>query len=58
MRATDFAFVTQSYVTTVEAAGFHVRPVRDVGIAATAVFRWRKDDDNPALLRFLEALHG
>jgi transcriptional regulator with XRE-family HTH domain len=58
MRATDFAFVTQSYVTTVEAAGFHVRPVRDVGIAALAVFRWRKDDENPALARFLEALYG
>jgi transcriptional regulator with XRE-family HTH domain len=58
MRGKDYAFVAESYVTTVLDAGFVVRPVRDIGIASHAVFRWRKDDENPALVRFLEALHG
>jgi hypothetical protein len=58
MRGKDYAFVTDSYVTTVEDAGFVVRRIRDMGIASNAVLRWRKDDTNPALVRFLEALHG
>jgi len=58
MRGKDYAFVAESYVTTVVDAGFVVRPVRDIGIASSAVFRWRADDENPALMRFLEALHG
>jgi transcriptional regulator with XRE-family HTH domain len=58
MRRKDYAFVTESYAATVQDAGFVVRPVRDIGIASAAVFRWRRDDGNPALLRFLEALHG
>jgi hypothetical protein len=58
MRGKDYAFVSESYETTVQDAGFLVRPVRDIGIASSAVFRWRSGDENPALLRFLEALHG
>jgi hypothetical protein len=58
MRGKDYAFVADSYVTTVEDAGFFVRHIRDLGIVSTAVLRWRKDDENPALVRFLEALHG
>jgi transcriptional regulator with XRE-family HTH domain len=58
MRGKDYAFVAESYVATVRDAGFVVRPVRDIGIAAHAVFRWRSGDENPALVRFLEALHG
>jgi transcriptional regulator with XRE-family HTH domain len=58
MRGKDYAFVSESYVTTVRDAGFVIRPVRDIGIAAHAVFRWRSGDDNPALVRFLEALHS
>jgi hypothetical protein len=54
----DYAFVAESYVATVLDAGFVVRPVRDIGIAAFAVFRWRSGDENPALMRFLEALHA
>jgi transcriptional regulator with XRE-family HTH domain len=57
MRGTDYAFVTESYAPIVQDAGFLVRRVRDIGIAASAVFRWRRGDSNPALLRFLEALH-
>ena len=57
MRGKDYAFVAESYEATVIDAGFVVRPVRDIGIAASAVLRWRNDDDNPALIRFLEALH-
>jgi transcriptional regulator with XRE-family HTH domain len=44
MRGKDYAFVSESYETTVQ--------------DASAVFRWRAGDENPALLRFLEALHG
>jgi transcriptional regulator with XRE-family HTH domain len=58
MRGKDYAFVAESYETTVRDAGFLVRPVRDIGIAADAVLRWRKGDENPALVRFLQALHG
>jgi transcriptional regulator with XRE-family HTH domain len=58
MRGKDYAFVTESYAATVRDAGFLVRPVRDIGIAAGAVLRWRSSDENPALVRFLEALHG
>jgi transcriptional regulator with XRE-family HTH domain len=58
MRGKDYAFVAESYEATVLDAGFILRPIRDVGIAASAVLRWRRDDDNPALVRFLEALHG
>jgi transcriptional regulator with XRE-family HTH domain len=58
MRGKDYAFVAESYLSMVIDAGFVVRPVRDIGIAARAVFRWRNGDDNPALVRFLEALHG
>lgn len=58
MRGKDYAFVSESYEKTVQDAGFLVRPVRDIGIASSAVFRWRSGDENPALLRFLEALHG
>jgi transcriptional regulator with XRE-family HTH domain len=58
MRGKDYAFVSESYETTVQDAGFLVRPVRDIGIASSAVLRWRIGDQNPALLRFLEALHG
>jgi DNA-binding XRE family transcriptional regulator len=58
MRGKDYAFVSESYETTVQDAGFLLRPVRDIGIASSAVLRWRSGDDNPALLRFLEALHG
>ncbi len=58
MRGKDYAFVAESYVTTVIDAGFVVRRVRDIGIAARAVIRWRTGDENPALVRFLEALHG
>ncbi len=58
MRNDDYAFVTEGYAGIVQDAGFVVRPVRDVGIAARAVFRWRSGDADPALLRFLEALHG
>ena len=58
MRGKDYAFVAESYVSTVLDAGFVVRPVRDIGIAARAVLRWRRGDENPALRRFLEALHG
>jgi hypothetical protein len=57
MRGKDYAFVAESYVTTVLDAGFLVRSVRDIGIAAGAVLRWRSGDANPALVRFLEALH-
>jgi hypothetical protein len=57
MRGADYAFVTESYAPIVQDAGFLVRRVRDIGIAASAVFRWRRGDSNPALLRFLEALH-
>jgi transcriptional regulator with XRE-family HTH domain len=58
MRGKDYAFVTESYEATVLDAGFVVRRIHGIGIAAAAVFRWRKGDENPALLRFLEALHG
>jgi len=58
MRGKDYAFVSESYVATVVDAGFVIRRIRDLGIAAYAVFRWRSGDENPALLRFLEALHG
>jgi transcriptional regulator with XRE-family HTH domain len=58
MRGKDYAFVSESYVATVLDAGFVLRPVRDIGIAARAVFRWRAGDENPALIRFLEALHA
>jgi transcriptional regulator with XRE-family HTH domain len=58
MRGKDYAFVSDSYVTTVQDAGFVVRRIRDMGIASNAVLRWRKADANPALVRFLEALHG
>jgi len=58
MRGKDYAFVSDSYVTTVEDAGFFVRRIRDLGIVSSAVLRWRKGDENPALARFLEALHG
>jgi hypothetical protein len=58
MRGKDYAFVAESYETTVLDAGFVIHPVRDIGIAANAVFRWRSSDENPAPVRFLEALHG
>jgi transcriptional regulator with XRE-family HTH domain len=58
MRGKDYAFVAESYVKTVVDAGFLVRPIRDLGIVSSAVLRWRSDDENPALVRFLEALHG
>jgi len=58
MRGKDYAFVSESYVATVVDAGFVIRQVRDIGIAAHAVFRWRRGDENPALVRFLDALHG
>jgi transcriptional regulator with XRE-family HTH domain len=58
MRGKDYAFVAESYVASVVDAGFVIRRIRDIGIAAYAVFRWRSGDENPALVRFLEALHG
>ena len=58
MRGKDYAFVAESYEATVLDAGFVIRPIRDIGIAANAVFRWRSGDENPALVRFLEALHS
>jgi hypothetical protein len=58
MRGEDYAFVAESYETTVRDAGFLIRPVRDIGIASVAALRWRSGDENPALARFLEALHG
>ncbi len=48
MRGKDYAVVGDSYLKIIQDTGFIVRPLRDTCIVVPAVFRWSKDDANPA----------
>jgi hypothetical protein len=50
----SFLLVTESYAEVMRERGLDVRELRDFAVRSNLVLRWRRDDPNPALRRFLE----